>query len=100
MEILRKCRKDTTLVELMTLAGRTDRTKFRHQVLNPLIAQGLIEMTVPNKPRSRFQKYRLAEKGLAWLAEFRRHDTDEPSAEATTQRRHGAATRRNRGPRK
>ena len=59
VQILRKCREDSTLVELMTIANRTDRTKFRNQVLNPLLEAGLIEMTIPDKPRSSKQKYRL-----------------------------------------
>ncbi len=52
----------------MKIAGRTDRTKFRDQVLNPLLQEGLLEMTVPEKPRSSLQKYRLTDKGRAWLA--------------------------------
>ena len=51
----------------MQIAGRSDRTKFRHQVVNPLIEAGLIEMTIPTKPTSRLQKYRLTAKGRAWL---------------------------------
>jgi ATP-dependent DNA helicase RecG len=47
----------------MTITGRSDRTKFRNQVLGPLIKAGLIEMTIPDKPRSSKQKYRLTEKG-------------------------------------
>ena len=47
----------------MTIAGRTDRTKFRHQVLNPLIEAGLLEMTIPDKPTSSKQKYRLTDEG-------------------------------------
>jgi len=51
------------LVELMAITGRSDRTKFRHQVLNPLQEAGLVEMTIPDKPRSSKQKYRLTDKG-------------------------------------
>jgi predicted HTH transcriptional regulator len=66
VEILKKCRDETGLVDLMAIAGRADRTKFRHQVLTPLLAEGLIEMTIPDKPRSSNQKYRLTAKGRAW----------------------------------
>jgi len=63
VEILHKCLIDSGITELMEIAGRTDRTKFRNQVLNPLIEAGLLEMTLPDKPRSSKQKYRLTEKG-------------------------------------
>jgi ATP-dependent DNA helicase RecG len=42
----------------MVNTGRSDRTKFRNQVLKPLIEAGFIEMTVPDKPRSSKQRYR------------------------------------------
>jgi ATP-dependent DNA helicase RecG len=60
---LDKCLIDTGITELMEIAGRTDRTKFRNQVLNPLIKAGFLEMTVPDKPSSSKQKYRVTEKG-------------------------------------
>ena len=63
VEILDKCREPTGLVELMAIAERKDRTKFRQQILNPLLADGLIEMTIPDKPRSSIQKYRLTAAG-------------------------------------
>ena len=53
----------------MSLRGRTNRSKFREQMLKPLIKTGLLEMTVPEKPTSSRQKYRLTEKGRDILAE-------------------------------
>ncbi|MBI4881355.1 MAG: putative DNA binding domain-containing protein [Planctomycetes bacterium] len=64
---LRKCLLEQRLVELMEIAGRTDRTKFRNQVLAPLLAEGLIELTIPDKPRSSRQRYRLTAKGRQFL---------------------------------
>lgn len=32
------------------------------------LADGLLEMTIPNAPHSRLQKYRLTQKGRMWLA--------------------------------
>ena len=63
VKILRKCMVESAIGDLMTVAGRTDRTKFRNQVLNPLIKEELIEMTIPDKPKSSNQKYRLTDKG-------------------------------------
>lgn len=55
------------LAELMTPSGRTDRTKFRDQVVAPLLEAGLLEMTIPDKPRSSKQQYRITEAGRAQL---------------------------------
>ena len=60
------------MVELLTVAGRTNRTKFREQVLKPLLDAGLVEMTVPGKPTSSKQRYRLTERGRTWLDERER----------------------------
>ncbi len=63
VDILRKCQTDSALVDLMAITERSDRTKFRHQVLGAILEEGLIEMTIPDKPRSSKQKYRLTGKG-------------------------------------
>ena len=65
------------LVDLMGITGRSDRTKFRHQVLNPLLEAGLIEMTIPDKPRSSKQRYRLTERGRRILRETRGGEDEE-----------------------
>ena len=41
---------------------------FRERYLKPALEAGLIEMTIPDKPRSSRQKYRLTEKGRTLLA--------------------------------
>ena len=53
------------LAELMMPSGRSDRTKFRDQIIAPLLDAGLLEMTVPDKPRSPKQQYRATAAGLA-----------------------------------
>ena len=53
----------------MALVGRTDRSKFRKNVLLPLIQEGLIELTIPDKPRSHHQRYRITPTGKRALEE-------------------------------
>jgi len=52
---------------LQTALGLQDRKWFRERYLTPALAEGLIEMTLPEKPNSRLQKYRLTEPGRRWL---------------------------------
>jgi ATP-dependent DNA helicase RecG len=49
--------------ELQTVLGLTGRDNFRQLYLNPALDAGLIEMTIPEKPNSRLQRYRLTENG-------------------------------------
>ena len=48
--------------ELMRRTGLSHMPAFRRNCLNPALGQGLIERTVPEKPRSSRQKYRRARK--------------------------------------
>lgn len=51
----------------MAITERSDRSKFRDQVLSPLLIAGMIEMTIPDKPRSSKQQYHLTDVGRRWL---------------------------------
>ena len=54
---------------LQEVAGLGDREHFANSMLKPLLIGGFLEMTIPDKPRSSKQRYRLTEKGRALLAE-------------------------------
>ena len=71
VQILVKCREDQPLLVLLALTGRSDRTKFRNEVLGRLLADELLERTIPDKPRSSKQRYRLTSRGRAFLRKNR-----------------------------
>ncbi len=54
---------------LQTALGLKARKNFRLLYLAPALYEGLIEMTIPDKPQSSNQKYRLTDKGRAFLKE-------------------------------
>lgn len=51
--------------ELQTLLDLADRENFRLGYLLPALAEGLVERTIPDKPQSRLQRYRLTPSGAA-----------------------------------
>ena len=71
VEILQNCASEKAIGELMNLIGRANRTKFRNQILRPLLDAGFIEMTISDKPTSSKQKYRLTVKGQKIVEERR-----------------------------
>jgi len=58
------CSEIRSVVDMLTFMGLSDRTKFRNKYINPLLKAGILEMTIPDKPNSQNQKYRLTPKGL------------------------------------
>jgi hypothetical protein len=52
-----------TREQIRDALGLRDDKHFRQAFLNPALDAGLIEMTIPDKPRSSKQKYRLTAKG-------------------------------------
>ncbi|MFH1674252.1 MAG: Fic family protein [Pseudomonadota bacterium] len=61
--LLRVLHGEMTRGDLMATLTLRDRMRFSNEYLAPALNAGLIEMTIPDKPRSRLQKYRLTEKG-------------------------------------
>lgn len=70
MDLLKICQKESTLVEILSFFGRTDRTKFRKNILLPLVEDGLLELTIPDRPTSKHQKYRITPAGKEVLHEY------------------------------
>lgn len=70
VEILIKCQEPKAISELMEFSKRTNRTKYRDSVLKPLIEAFYLEPTIPDKPTSSKQKYRLTELGKNILLEL------------------------------
>lgn len=62
---------EMTRADLMAALSLKDRMHFSQEYLQPTLELGLIEMTLPDKPRSSRQKYRLTEKGRK-LAEMKK----------------------------
>ncbi|MDR1655946.1 MAG: Fic family protein [Deltaproteobacteria bacterium] len=51
--------------EIFASIGLSGDTRSFNRNIGPLLSSGLIEMTVPDKPNSKFQRYRLTAKGKA-----------------------------------
>jgi ATP-dependent DNA helicase RecG len=69
VQVLEEARDTRSIADLMEVAGRSNRTKFRDQVLRPLLEAGFLEMTIPDKPRSSRQRYHTTEAGKKVLSE-------------------------------
>ena len=67
LELLNSSRNAMSRREIQQKLGLSDEKHFREFYLQPSIAGGLIEMTVPERPTSRLQKYRLTRKGSQLL---------------------------------
>ena len=50
-------------MEIQKALGLKGQANFRDRYLRPSMALGVVEMTIPDKPNSRFQRYRITEKG-------------------------------------
>ena len=62
LKILKNCKGESSANELMTILKRSNKSKFKIAIINPLVKNGYLELTIPESPRSPIQKYRLTNK--------------------------------------
>ena len=75
-----------TRQELQSSLGLENDDYFRRAYLRPALQAGLIEMTIPDKPRSKYQRYRLTPKGRdSTHVRSERDDTMEVTMEDTVE---------------
>ena len=72
VQVLEVASEPKSMPELMAPFGLKNKTRFRDQVVAPLLDAGLLEMTIPDKPRSSRQQYRATAAGRAALENARR----------------------------
>lgn len=63
IQLLRVISGEMARVEIMAKSSLNDRVNFSRNYLEPALSDGLIEMTIPDKPKSSNQKYRLTQTG-------------------------------------
>ena len=56
-EVLAFCERPKSLTEIMAHLGLKHRNNAKSRYIDPLIENGFLEMTIPEKPNSRNQKY-------------------------------------------
>ena len=62
LKILKNCKNESSAIELMEILNRTNKSKFKNTIINPLVENAFFELTNPDKPKSPTQKYRLTSK--------------------------------------
>ena len=61
--LLSFCSKEQAISNIQRQFKWTNRTKFRNKYISPLLQDGLLKMTIPDKPQSSKQRYVITEKG-------------------------------------
>ena len=62
LKIMKNCKNESSADELMEILNRTNKSKFKNTIINPLVENHFLELTNPDKPKSPTQKYRLTSK--------------------------------------
>jgi ATP-dependent DNA helicase RecG len=65
--ILAACVTPLPIQDMMRIVKQSNRTRFRQNIIRPLLEEGLLAMRIPTKPSSPLQKYFTTEKGKSLL---------------------------------
>ena len=63
-KILEFCKEPKTTKEIMAYLGLKDRRNFYLKYMRPLLDSGKLQMTIPDKPNTKNQKYQIKEEFL------------------------------------
>jgi len=67
VRVLRFCEQPRKAGEIQALFRLQHRRTFRENYPNALIAKNWLERTIPDKPKSRLQRYQTTEDGKKWV---------------------------------
>ena len=70
-QVAKFCMEPKSAKEIMALLGLRHWKSFQANYLQPLIDANVLERTIPDKPRSRLQKYRLTDAGRRLVDELK-----------------------------
>lgn len=56
-QIISYCSEPRSIQEIMEVVGQTNRSRFKKNIMNPLLEANILTMTIPNIPNSPLQQY-------------------------------------------
>lgn len=72
VRVLATCEKALSRKEIQSRMGIKNKKYFLENYLKPALTEGLLEMTIPDKPNSPLQQYCLTQLGRQWLVEHKK----------------------------
>ena len=73
VKVLKFCEQPRKASEIQSLIGVKHRETFQDNYLKPLMSKGWLAMTIPDKPKSRLQRYQTTEEGKKWMRDNTAH---------------------------
>ncbi|MCK4459004.1 MAG: hypothetical protein KAU52_04690, partial [Methanosarcinales archaeon] len=80
IQILEFCRTERKKREILNYLNLSPAYRNYKRYILPLLQNGLLSFTIPDKPKSRSQKYKITESGLAALKHTAENREDETMA--------------------